>query len=144
MLLTLVRPHVVELGPTHATIGFVGLKKAGATINVRRLHGTLVTFTSPESHLVSLSIQSLNEKKIEKKISKQERNEAESSARELSLWTGPDTHLYIPNWLTFTRQLSFLERSDHQSTLFFFYYFFFIFLFFFLFSFLSLFILYFA
>lgn len=41
------------------------LKKAGATVN-RRLHGALVTFTSPESHLVSLSIQSLK-KKISKK-----------------------------------------------------------------------------
>lgn len=95
------------------------LKKAGSTVN-RRLHGALVTFTSPESHLVSLSIQSL------KKKSASERDEAESSARELSF--GPDTHLYIPNWLTFTRELSFLERSGHQST---FYFFFFIFLFFF-------------
>lgn len=97
------------------------LKMAGATVN-RRLHGALVTFTSPESHLVSLSIQSL------KKKSASERDEAESSARELSF--GPDTHLYIPNWLTFTRELSFLERSGHQSTFFFF---FFIFLFFFFF-----------
>lgn len=39
--------------------------------------------------------------------------------------TGPDTHLYIPNWLTFTRELSFLERSDHQSTFYYYYYFFF-------------------
>lgn len=95
------------------------LKKAGATVN-RRLHGALVTFTSPESHLVSLSIQSLKKKK-----SASERDEAESSARELSF--GPDTHLYIPNWLTFTRELSFLERSGHQSTFFYF----FVFLFFF-------------
>lgn len=65
MLLTLVRPHVVELGPTHALLLLDSrrFKKAGATINVRQLHGTLVTFTSPESHLVSLSIQKLERTK---------------------------------------------------------------------------------
>jgi len=111
MLLTLVRP---PRGRTWANARYwtAIVKKAGAMINARRLHGTLVTFTSPESHLVSLSIQSF------KKKSASERDEAESSARELSL-IGPDTHLYIPNWLTFTRELSFLERSDHQSTFFF-------------------------
>lgn len=49
----------LKIGPnalnwTHTT----GVKKAAATINARRLHGAVVTFTSPESHLVSLSIQS--------------------------------------------------------------------------------------
>jgi len=99
------------------------LKKAGSTIGARRLHGTLVTFTSPESHLVSLSIQSLNEKK--KRESAIERDEAPRAQLASSRLTGPDTHLYIPNWLTFTRELSFLERSDHHSTVFFFFYFFF-------------------
>lgn len=66
------------------------LKKAGATIGVRRLHGTVVTFTSPESHLVSLSIQSLNEKKNNNNNKVSEwRDKAESLARELSFdWPG--------------------------------------------------------
>jgi len=68
------------------------LKKAGSTIGARRLHGTLVTFTSPESHLVSLSIQSLNEKKKKKRkerISNRKRRSSEGSARELSFdWPG--------------------------------------------------------
>lgn len=81
---------------------------------MRRLHGLVVTFTSPESHLVSLSITSLKKKKK----SASERNEAESSARELSFdWPG-HAPVYTYNWLTFTREISFLERSDHQSTFF--------------------------
>lgn len=87
------------------------LKKAGTTINMRRLHGLVVTFTSPESHLVSLSITSLKKNQQVKEM----KLRAQLASSHL---IGPDTHLYIPNWLTFTREISFLERSDHQSTFF--------------------------
>lgn len=55
-----------KIGPNSRNwIYTTGVKKAAATISARRLHGAVVTFTSPESHLVSLSIQSFQKKKKE-------------------------------------------------------------------------------
>lgn len=57
-----------KIGPNSRNwIYTTGVKKAAATISARRLHGAVVTFTSPESHLVSLSIQSFQKKKQKKK-----------------------------------------------------------------------------
>ena len=56
-----------KIGPNSRNwIYTTGVKKAAATISARRLHGAVVTFTSPESHLVSLSIQSFQKKKKKK------------------------------------------------------------------------------
>lgn len=88
------------------------LKKAGATISARRLHGTLVTFTNPESHLVSFRIQSLKKDQQVKKWN------WELCSRELSFdWPKHAfVYIYMYIYLTITRKFSFLARSDHQST----------------------------
>ena len=111
-----------KIGPNSRNwIYTTGVKKAAATISARRLHGAVVTFTSPESHLVSLSIQSFQKKKkknemndwekkqvkkkkmnlIKKKSKKDWLNEAQQRARSRkarSLWSWfaqpLDTHLY--------------------------------------------------